>query len=75
MHMNTNDLRDQILRDLDQVRQGKLSKGEARIIIGMHRNLIETLKVDLAYAESQALSIKPVEIILKRPDLVERIAG
>jgi hypothetical protein len=67
--MNMNDLRTQILNDLDQIRAGKLSKGEARVIIGMHRNLIETLKVDLAYANSQALDIKPVEIILRRTKL------
>jgi len=63
--INTNDLRAQILHDLDDIRAGKLSKGEARVIIGMHRNLIETLKVDLAYANSQVLNIRPVEIILK----------
>ena len=62
--MNTAELRDQIIKDLDSVRLGKVSKGEARVIIGMHRNLIESMKVDLAYAASGALNIVPVEFSL-----------
>ena len=69
----TTDLRKMLLEDLVYLRQAKITKAEARARAYVARNIIDTMKVELAAASMNLSAFNPV--LLESPERFVTLAA
>lgn len=70
--LTTATLRSQILKDIEAVRNGKMSRAEARTLAMMTRNVLDTVKIEVTVASMKMLEINAVTLATGDPEEEDR---